>query len=73
MFSQNRRQLEGKGRWAAGLDPEGLPRGRGQTQFHKGNTFQHAECCPRSRGVFVMRNCVIFPSSSTFCGSPSPT
>ena len=20
-----------------------------------------------------MRNCVIFPSSSTFCGSPSPT
>lgn len=39
---------------------------------HERNTFQQAESCTSSRGVFVMRNCVTCLCSGTFCGSPSP-
>lgn len=65
MFSQDRRQPEGRGRQPAGFGPhKGCHVGRGRPQFHKRNTFQQAESRMGSRGVFVMRNCVNFLAPS---------
>lgn len=73
MFSQDRRQPEGRGRRPSGLGPhKGCHVGRARPRCHERNTFQQAESCTSSRGVFVMRNCVTFLCSGTFCGSPSP-
>lgn len=67
MFSQDRRQPEGRGHRPVGLGPhKGCHVGRGRLQFHKRNTFQQTESRTSSRGFFVMRNCV--PSST-----PSPS
>lgn len=74
MFSQNRRQPKGRGRWTApAFGPHrGCHVGRSRLRPHERNTFQQAESRTSSRGVFVRRKRADFHCSSTFLGSRSP-